>query len=49
MWIGWPPFDQRMCRFEVDQCFNACGASYDQFGKVQLEIDRAEQWINNVL
>ena len=24
VWTGWPPFDVRICKFEMEQWLNAC-------------------------
>ncbi len=35
VWTGWPAFDVRICKFEVDQWFDACG------------LDIRADWVSN--
>ncbi len=37
VWMGWPPFDVRICKFELDQWFNACSV------KLNWGVER-ERW-----
>ena len=57
VWVGWPPFDVHICKFEMEQWLKACDIDlaahrtedWDSCEHVDEEVDRAERVIESVV
>ncbi len=55
VWMGWPPFDVRICKFELDQWFNACnvklngGLERKERSTAEDEVSRFEEMMIRVI
>ena len=43
VWMGWPPFDMRICKFEMDQWFSANNMQLEDRMKKYESDDKWEQ------
>ncbi len=54
-WLGWPVFDVKICKFEMDQWLTACDANknadqkYKEDWRAEYEIAKAEQVIGKII
>ncbi len=55
VWLGWPVFDVKICKFEMDQWLAACdadsigGLKYKENWEVEEEVAKAEQAIGKII
>ena len=56
VWEGWPPFDMRVCKFEMDEWMNACGVDWNDLkndddirSKAEGEVESAEWAILDIV
>ncbi len=55
VWMGWPPFDVRICKFELDQWFTACnvklngGLERRERSTAEDEVSRFEEMMIRVI
>ncbi len=55
VWLGWPAFDLKICKFEVEQWLLGCGIELSSMQgnlnewKANREVDHAEQFVESVL
>ncbi len=49
MWMGWPAFDVRICKFEVEQWLDACDVNIRGDKIADREVERVESVIKAVI
>ncbi len=55
VWLGWPVFDVKICKFEMEQWLAACDVNvnrnngYEEREKAELEVERAEREIERIV